>query len=169
MFDTMTFTKVTAALCGALLILLLGKWMAKEMYHVGGHGDQQAYVIDTGESEAPAAEEEVPFAEILASADVASGEKVFKKCGACHKVVDGENGTGPHLYGVVGRDIASVDGFGSYSGTLTGLDGAWTAENLNAFLENPKGWAKGTSMSFAGLKKVDDRADVIAYLDSLDD
>lgn len=168
MFDTMTFTKIAAGLCGALLILLLGKWAATELYHVGGHGEQ-AYVIDTGDAETVATDEpEVPFEEVLAAADVGAGAKVFRKCSACHKVEDGANGTGPHLYGVVGRDVASVSDYGSYSSTLAGLDGAWTPENLNGFLENPKGWAPGTSMAFAGLNKVEDRANLIAYLDSLD-
>ncbi|WP_415401483.1 c-type cytochrome [Tateyamaria sp. SN3-11] len=169
MFDTMTFTKIASSLCGALLILLLGKWAAEELYHSGGHGGEQAYVIDTGVDDTEEVVEEVPFAEVLASADVGEGAKVFRKCSACHKVEDGANGTGPHLYGVVGRDIASVDGYGSYSGTLTDLEGDWSPENLNAFLENPKSWAQGTSMAFNGLPKVEDRADVIAYLDSLDD
>ncbi|MEO0401898.1 MAG: cytochrome c family protein [Pseudomonadota bacterium] len=167
MFDTMTFTKIAASLCGALLILLLGKWAAEEMYHAGGHGDQ-SYVIDTGVEDDAPEEVEVPFAEVLASADIGEGAKVFRKCSACHKVEAGANGTGPYLHGVVGRQIASVDTFGSYSGTLSGMDDAWTPENLNAFLENPKGWAPGTSMSFNGLPKVEDRADLIAYLDSLD-
>ncbi len=171
MFDTMTVTKVAASLCGALLILLLGKWAAEELYHVGAHhGAEQAYVIDTGAEDVAEAEtEEVDFTAVLASADAGAGSKVFRKCSACHKLEDGANGTGPYLYGVVGRDIGSASGFGSYSGTLAGLEGDWTPENLNAFLENPKSWAAGTTMAFAGLKKIEDRANVIAYLDSLDD
>ena len=169
MFDTMTMTKVAGSLCGALLILLLGKWAADGLYHTGGgHGGEQAYVIDTGAEEAAPEEDAVPFAEILASADAAKGAKVFRKCSACHKVEDGANGTGPYLYGVVNRDIGSVGTFGSYSTTLADMPGDWTPENLNAFLEDPKGWAKGTSMGFTGLPKVEDRANVIAYLDSLD-
>ena len=169
MFDTMTFTKIAGSLCGALLILLLGKWAAEEMYHMGSHGGEQAYVIDTGVEEETEEVAEVPFAEILALADIGSGAKVFRKCSACHKLQDGANGTGPHLYGVVGRDIATVADYGSYSSTLSDMGGAWTAENLNGFLENPKQWAKGTSMGFNGLAKVEDRADLIAYLDSLDE
>ncbi|MDJ0823251.1 MAG: cytochrome c family protein [Paracoccaceae bacterium] len=172
MLDTMTFTKAVGGLCGALLIFLLGKWAAEELYHVGGyHGKEvAAYVIDTGEDDA-AAEEEAPvdFATLLASADVGKGEKVFGKCRACHKIEDGANGTGPHLYGIVGRTIGGVDGFGSYSGALDAVAEVWTAENLNGFLENPRGWAPGTSMSYAGLKKPEDRANLIAWLDTLDD
>ncbi|WP_299586704.1 cytochrome c family protein [uncultured Tateyamaria sp.] len=170
MFDTMTFTKIASSLCGALLVLLLGKWAAEEIYHSGGHGGgEQSYVIDTGVEDAPADEPEVDFSVVLASADVADGAKVFRKCSACHKVEDGANGTGPHLYGVVGREIASVADYGSYSGTLSGLEGDWTPEQLNGFLENPKSWASGTTMAFNGLGKIEDRANVIAYLDSLDD
>lgn len=169
MFDTMTFTKIASSLCGALLILLLGKWAAEELYHAGGHGGEQSYVIDTGAEEEATDEPEVPFAEVLAMADPAEGAKVFRKCSACHKLEQGANGTGPHLYGVVGRGIGAVADFGSYSSTLAGLGGEWTAENLNGFLESPKQWAAGTSMGFNGLPKVEDRADLIAYLDSLDD
>jgi len=169
MFDTMTFTKIAASLCGALLILLLGKWAAEVLYHTESYGGKQAYVIDTGVEEEAEEVVEVDFSEILASADIANGAKVFRKCSACHKLEDGANGTGPHLYGVVGRDIAMVADYGSYSSTLSDMGGAWTAENLNGFLENPRQWAEGTSMGFNGLAKVEDRADLIAYLDSLDD
>ena len=165
--DTMTSTKILGGFCGAFLIFLLGKWAGELIYHGGGHGDaEQAYVIDTGEAEGGEAEAGVPFEELLAAADPAKGERVWGKCRACHKVEDGVNGTGPHLYGVVGRDVASVDGFG-YSGALVAVADVWTPENLQAFLENPKGYAPGTKMSFAGLKKAEDRADLIAWLDSI--
>lgn len=165
--DTMTFTKAGAAVCGSLLVLLLGKWAAEGLYHVDSHGEQ-SYVIEVADSGAPAeAVEEVPFSEILAAADIEKGAKVFKKCSACHKIEDGVNSTGPSLYDVVGRTKASEAGFG-YSAALTGLGGDWTPEDLSAFLEKPAKYASGTSMSFAGLKKVKDRANLIAYLDSLD-
>ena len=172
MFDTMTITKAGGALCGAFLIFLLGKWAAESLYHTGpvAHGGEevaQAYTIDTGEAEAdaPAAEAGPDFATLLASADAAAGEKVFGKCKACHKL-DGTNGTGPHLDGVVGRAVASVDGFG-YSDGMIAHGGDWTPEALDAFLENPKGVVAGTKMSFAGLKKVEDRANIVAYLQTL--
>lgn len=169
MLDTMTLTKIAAGFCGAFLILLLGKWVAEEIYHVGGHGHEQAYVIDTGADEdAAGGEEEVNFEEILASADIGKGAKVFKKCSACHKLEAGANSTGPYLYGVVNREKAAADGFG-YSSALSGMSGEWTADNLNAFLEKPKDYVPGTTMAFAGLKKVQDRANLIAYLDSLDE
>ncbi len=165
--DTMTVTKGVAAICGAWLVLLLGAWAAEGIYHMDSHGEQ-SYVIDTGAQEVASNEPEVSFAELLATADVDKGAKVFKKCTACHKAAEGENGTGPYLYGVVGRDIASVDGFG-YSGAMAGVEGDWTAERLSDFLEKPSAYISGTSMSFAGLKKPADRVNLIAYLDSLDD
>ena len=102
---------------------------------------------------------------MVAAADVAKGEKVFKKCKACHALEDGKNRVGPHLYNLLDRDIANVEGF-KYSDALAGLDGAWTADELSAFLEKPKDYAPGTKMSFAGLRKEEDRAAVIAYIQS---
>ncbi|MEL7213459.1 MAG: cytochrome c family protein [Pseudomonadota bacterium] len=165
MFDTMTITKAGAALCGSLLIFLLGAWAAEELYHTGGHGkhSEQAYVIDTGEEEVAEVEEEVPFEVVLASADPGKGERVFGKCRACHKLEQGANGTGPYLYGVVNRAVAASEGFG-YSGALSEVVDVWTPEHLNAFLENPRGYTPGTSMGFSGLPKVEDRANLIAYL-----
>ena len=170
MFDTMTMTKAVAGVCGALLVFLLGNWMATSLYAMGGgHGEEgglaQAYTIDTGESGDAGGEEEatVDVAALLASADAAAGEKVFGKCKACHKM-DGTNGTGPHLDGVVNRAKAAVEGF-SYSEVLKSMAGdTWTPENLYAFLESPKGYAPGTKMAFAGLPKPEDRANLIAYL-----
>ena len=169
--DTMTFTKVFGSLCGALLVFLLGKWAAEELYHVGGHyGEEQAYVIDTGEEDeevadaAPAeAEEEVPFVQLLANASAEDGEGVFRQCSACHVVDQERNGVGPHLVNVMGREIASVDGF-RYSGALP--EGVWTWEEMSAWIENPRDYAPGTSMAYNGLADDQDRADLIAYLGS---
>lgn len=176
MFDTMTLTKALGALFGALLIFLLGSWAGESLYHTGGggHGDHaaQAYVIEVEGAEDHGddhAEEEGPsFEELLANADVAKGAKAFSKCKACHKVEDGANATGPHLFGVVGRDVGSVDGF-RYSGNLVAVADVWTPENLDGFLTNPKSFAPGTKMSFSGFKKATDRANIIAYLETLDD
>ena len=164
--DTMTSTKVVAALCGTFLVLLLAKWAAEGLYHVGGHGEA-AYVIDTGVDETATEEPEVDFAEVMASADAGKGASVFRKCQACHKLEPGANATGPTLFGLVGRDVASVEGFG-YSDAMQGVEGDWTPEHLNAFLTKPSSEVPGTSMAFAGLPKIEDRANVIAYLDSLD-
>ncbi len=171
MFDTMTITKVLGAVCGSLLVFLLGSWAADALYSTGagGHGGEemaQAYTIDTGEADGggeAAAEEGPTFEEVFASADAAAGEKVFGKCKACHKV-DGGDGTGPHLNGVVDRAKASIAGFG-YSDVLKGMAAnSWTPANLNAFLTNPKAYAPGTKMTFAGLPKAADRANLIAWL-----
>lgn len=163
--DTMTSTKVVASLCGAFLVFLLGKWAAEVIYHVDGHGEA-AYVIDTGPSESAEPAEQVDFNALVAEADVAKGANVFKKCGACHKIEDGVNGTGPSLYGVVNRDVATEPGF-TYSAAMQGVEGTWTPEHLNEFLTNPKGVVPGTTMGFAGLKKIDERANLVAYLESV--
>ncbi|MFU1478909.1 c-type cytochrome [Roseovarius sp. C7] len=171
MFDTMTFTKILGGFCGAFLIFLLGKWAAETIYHTGGgHGEgehAQGYAIEVASAEdAGSAEEGPSFEELMASADASKGAKVFGKCKACHKLEEGANATGPYLYGVVGRPVAAADGFG-YSGSLKPVADAWTPENLNHFLESPKGFAPGTTMSFSGLKKAEDRANLIAYLQSV--
>lgn len=174
MLDTMTFTKLTGAFCGSLLVLLLGKFAAELIYHGAGHGHGddhvQGYVIDTGaDDEAVAEVEEGPtFEELFAAADAGKGEKVFNKCKACHKLDQGANGTGPYLYGVVNRDVGAADGFG-YSGNLVAVADVWTPEALDQFLANPSGYAPGTTMAFAGLKKGTDRANLIAFLDGTDD
>ncbi len=167
MFDTMTTTKILGAACGSLLVFLLGGWAADALYTTGGgHGGEgeQAYTIDTGASESTEAASDGPsFEEVYASADAAAGEKVFAKCKACHKV-DGTDGTGPHLNGIVDRAKAASAGFG-YSDVLVGMSSeAWTPANLDAFLLNPKKYAPGTKMSFAGLPKPTDRANLIAWL-----
>ena len=164
--DTMTLTKAVAAVCGAFLVLLLGKWAAEALYHSGGHGEA-SYVIETATEETHEEVAEVSFDEMLATADIGKGAKVFKKCAACHKLEDGANATGPYLYGVVGRPRATAAGFG-YSAAMSGKSGEWTPEELDAFLTKPSAAVPGTSMSFSGLKKEGDRVNVIAYLDSLD-
>ena len=173
MFDTMKMTKLAGSLFGALLVFLLVSWLSDEIYKMeAGHGPEgegQAYTIATGAEEdaAPAEEEAVDFATLYAAADIDKGAKVFGKCSACHKAVAGENAVGPYLYGVVGRPVDAADGY-TYSGALEVVAQEWTPENLYAFLEKPRDWAPGTAMAFSGLKKPEDRINVIAYLDSLD-
>ncbi len=173
MYDTMTVTKAGGALCGAFLIFLLGKWAAETLYHtaVEAHGEEevvQAYSIDTGATEGggEGAAEGPDFATLLAAADATAGEKVFGKCRACHKI-DGGKGTGPHLDGVVGRAVASVADFTGYSDAMKAMGGNWEAERMSEFLANPKAYVAGTKMTFAGLPKPEDRANLIAYLQSL--
>lgn len=171
MFDTMTMTKAVAGVCGALLVFLLGSWAANAIYAMGGegHGEEhtQAYTIEVAGGSTEPEEEAAPVdvLALVAAADLAAGEKVFGKCKACHKV-DGSNGTGPHLNGVVNRGKSSVEGF-NYSPAAAAMSAeSWTPENLFNFLENPKGYMPGTKMSFAGLSKETDRANVIAYLEA---
>ena len=175
--DTMDITKIVGGLCGALLIYLLINWVGESLYHVesgGGHGEAHA-----SEAKSPASIYELEAAdttvaagdgptleELLASADVEKGKKVFSKCKACHKLEDGKNGTGPHLFGAVDRAIASVGGF-AYSPAVSGLTGNWDAAALDGFLASPKKYAPGTKMTFAGLKKAKDRANLIAYLQTV--
>ncbi len=165
--DTMTFTKAAAGVLGAFLVYLLGLWAAEVLYHTGTHGEQ-SYVIEMESYEPEEEVVEVSFEEQMAAADIDKGASVFRKCSACHKLEAGENSTGPYLYGVVGREIGAAQGFG-YSDALAGHGGEWTPETLSSFLEKPSDFAPGTTMSFSGLKKIEDRVNLIAYLDSLDD
>ncbi|MCG3266953.1 cytochrome c family protein [Yoonia sp. I 8.24] len=172
MFDTMTLTKVIGGLCGTFLVFLLGGWAADLIYATGGgHGDhhEQAYIIEVeGDDHSEEVVEEVDFSVIMASASAADGEGEFRPCKACHSVEPGEHGIGPSLYGVVGRTVGAEDGFG-YSGSLVAVADVWNADHLNDFLERPSGFAPGTAMNFNGVRKIEDRANLIAYLDSLDD
>jgi cytochrome c len=167
MFDTMTFTKIVGGLCGALLIFLLGKWAAESLYHVGGgHGGEEhasGYAIVVEEVDTGPEPEPVDFATLMASADAGKGERVWGKCRACHKLDEGANAVGPYLYGIVGRDVDAAAGF-NYSGALSSVADVWTPENLYGFLKNPRSYAPGTTMGFAGLGKSEDRVNLIAYL-----
>ena len=164
MFDTMTITKAVGALCGTLLVFMLGGWLAEEIYHHDSHGEQ-AYSIEVADAGGAEEEvvEEVPFAELYAAASAADGEGLWRACRSCHALEPGQNGVGPYLHGVVGREVASVDGY-NYSGALVEAADVWTPENLNGFLTNPGTYAPGTAMSYAGMRDAGDRADLIAYL-----
>ena len=96
--------------------------------------------------------------------DAALGEKVFKKCKACHVVDKEKHKTGPHLVNVIGRTAGSAEGYKKYSKAMKNSGIVWDDETLNGYLEKPKKYLKGTRMAFAGLKKEADRANVIAYL-----
>ena len=166
MFDTMTMTKAVGGLCGTFLVFLLGGFVAEFIYHPAhGKGDDhhQAYTIEVDDGGAEEEVVQVAFADVFSAADAGAGERLWRQCSACHKVEDGANGTGPHLYSVVGRDVGSVDGY-AYSGNLVAVADVWTPENLNGFLENPSGYAPGTKMSYRGMGDIEDRANLIAWL-----
>lgn len=166
MFDTMTMTKTVGAICGTLLVFLLGAWLAEEIYHAGSHGDEQAYIIEVAEVESDTAEaaEVVPFDVIYAAASAEDGEGLWRACRSCHALEPGVNGVGPYLHGVVGRPVQSAEGYSAYSGALAEVVDVWSPENLNGFLEDPSGWAPGTSMGYNGMRSAEDRANLIAYL-----
>lgn len=166
MFDTMVITKTVASLCGALLILLLGQWAASALYVPRNADAPQAYAIDTGEEEVDAEPvAELSFEEAFQVADADAGARVWSQCRACHALEAGNNGVGPYLHGVVERSIGSVDGF-NYSGALAQVGEVWTPENISRFIESPANVASGTSMNFRGLDDVQDRANLIAYIQS---
>lgn len=171
MFDSFEINKIA----GAVLASILAVFAINEIGHVLVHPHEleaAVYVPDgtemfeAGAAPVAADADEGPESAVplLASVDPANGEKVFKKCTSCHTIEDGgKNGTGPNLHGVVGRAKGMVDGF-SYSGALMEKGGTWSYESLDAFLRKPKDYISGTKMSFAGIKKTEDRAELIAYL-----
>jgi len=113
--------------------------------------------------------EKIDIAALMAMGDLDTGEKVFKKCAACHSInMGGKNKIGPALYNVVGRAVGGVQDF-KYSKSLASYGKEWTFEELNGFLIKPATWIKGTKMSYAGLKKEKDRASVIMYLNQNND
>src|SRR6187399_2196984 len=118
-----------------------------------------------GVVEEGAAAEGPPLATLLATGDAAKGQAIFAKCTACHTIEQGgANGIGPNLYGTVGEPIGKGKGGFAFSSDLAGHGGEWSFENLDAWLKSPKAFAAGTKMTFAGLGKPEDRANVILYL-----
>ncbi|MAY61487.1 MAG: cytochrome c family protein [Rhizobiales bacterium] len=160
------------AFLGVVFILMTISITSEGIFHVeapetAGFAIEADESAGGGASAAPAEEELAPIAPLMAEADPAAGENVFKKCASCHSVdPSGTNKVGPGLYGVVGRPVASHEGFNYSAGMKehVSVDPDWTYEALNHFLHAPKKYVPGTAMGFAGLKKEEDRANVIAYL-----
>jgi cytochrome c len=147
-------------------IVALGASIATgEMFHAE-RPEKMGYPIEGVEIEGEGGAAEEPIAVYLAKADAANGEQVFKKCAACHNAEPGgANALGPALHGIMGKPLAAVPGF-AYSDALKSKGGNWGWEEMSAWLANPKKFAPGTKMTFAGLGKPQDRADIMAFLNS---
>jgi cytochrome c len=172
--DSFELNKIIAAiLMVALLVIGLGK-IADGVFHVkkpknpGYQVEVESQLISNTSQETDIVEK-TDITTIMALGDVVSGEKIFKKCAACHSIdKGGKNKIGPALYNVVGRAVGGVDDY-KYSKTLASYDKEWTFEELNGFLTKPSSYLKGTKMSYAGLRKEKDRASVIKYLNQNSD
>ncbi len=180
--DSFEVTKVAGAVLATALVVLLARFITEHVYpepdlEIRAYAIAPSEQADAQEAEAPAALPEAPaepapagVATLIAAAEPAAGEKLFKKCIICHNPdKDGKRKIGPNLWDVVAGPVAADEGF-AYSDALREKSGeTWSYDNLDAFLKKPKDWAPGTKMSFAGLKKPGQRAAVIAYLRSLSD
>ena len=173
--DSFEINKIVAAiLMVALLIIGIGK-ISDLIFHVE-KPETPSYSVEIEQvavagtnSDSETKEEKVDIAALMALGDLASGEKIFKKCAACHSIVKGgKNNIGPALYNVVNRKIGSVSNY-KYSKALSEYGKEWTFEELNGYLIKPAKWIKGTKMAFAGLRKEKDRASVILYLNQNSD
>jgi len=170
--DSFEINKIIAAvLVTVLLVFGIGK-ISDLVFHTE-KPDVQGYKVEIKVGDATtnqaSSESQVDISTLLASGNVELGKKIFKKCAACHSVAeDGKNKIGPKLYNVVGRGIGSISGY-KYSKALTSYGKEWSFEELNSFLIKPASWIKGNKMGFAGLKKEEDRASVILYLNENSD
>ena len=172
--DSFELNKIIAAiLMVALLIIGIGKF-SDIIFHVD-KPETPGYKVDidqaviTATSVNTTEEEKVNIAALMSMGDIASGQKIFKKCAACHSInKGGKNNIGPALYNVVGRKVGEVSDY-KYSKALAAYDKEWTFEELNGFLIKPSKWIKGTKMAYAGLRKEKDRASVIKYLNQNSD
>ena len=172
--DSFEWNKVFASLLiGALLVMVISTLTSA---FLGGgshdsHGVSLAYSIDVPEAATVEAvvEEGPSLAALIAAADMSKGEREFSKCRACHTIEKGgANKLGPNLYGVMGRTVAAADGF-AYSSALTGYGGEWTWERMDAWLRSPKTTVPGNAMSFNGISKDPNRANLLAYLNATSD
>jgi len=173
--DSFELNKIVAAiLMVALLVIGIGKLTSIIFYvekpKTPGYVVEVEQAISTStEITSETTEEKIDIAALMAMGDIAHGEKVFKKCAACHSIVKGgANKIGPALYNVVGRKIGGVTDY-KYSKALADYGKEWNFEELNGFLIKPAKWIKGTKMAYAGLRKEKDRASVIKYLNQSSD
>tara|TARA_B100001250_G_C19735460_1_gene760551 strand:- start:36 stop:575 length:540 start_codon:yes stop_codon:yes gene_type:complete len=172
--DSFELNKIVAAiLMVALLIIGISK-ISDVVFHVD-KPEKPGYVVEIEKVESTSitteatTEDKVDIVALMAMGDVASGEKIFKKCAACHSInKGGKNNIGPALYNVVGRKIGGVTDY-KYSKALVAYGKEWSFEELNGFLIKPAKWIKGTKMAYAGLRKESDRASVIKYLNQNSD
>jgi len=172
--DSFELNKIIAAvLMVALLVIGIGK-LSDVIFHVEkpktpGYAVDIDQAVTTSATSSETVEEKIDISALMAMGDLTVGEKVFKKCAACHSIVkEGKNNIGPALYNVVGRQTGAVNDY-KYSKALSGYGKEWTFEELNGYLIKPAKWIKGTKMSFAGLRKEKDRASVILYLNQNSD
>ncbi len=172
--DSFEINKIVAAiLMVALIVIGIGK-LSDVIFHVKkpetpGYTVEVETVTTISTSDTSTKVEKIDIAALMAMGDIATGEKVFKKCAACHSIIKGgKNNIGPALYNVIGRKTGAVDDY-KYSKALAAYDKEWTFEELNGYLIKPAKWIKGTKMAFAGLRKESDRASVIKYLNENSD
>ena len=168
--DSFEINKIVAAvLMVALLVIGIGKlsdiiFYVKKPEKPGYVVEVEQVVANSTQSISESNEEKIDIAALMAMGDLTTGEKVFKKCAACHSIVKGgKNNIGPALYNVIGRQVGAVSDY-KYSKALSGYGKEWSFEELNGYLIKPAKWIKGTKMAFAGLRKDKDRASVIMYL-----
>ena len=172
--DSFEINKIVAAvLMVALIIIGIGK-LSEIIFHVEkpktpGYVVEVEQVVATDMQSTATDEEKIDISALMALGDLTTGEKVFKKCAACHSInKGGKNNIGPALYNVVGRNVGAISDY-KYSKALSGYGKEWTFEELNGYLIKPAKWIKGTKMAFAGLRKEKDRASVILYLNQNSD
>ena len=168
--DTLFVNKIAGALLATVLFIVVLHILANEVFHPHIPA-QTAIAVAVGESSGATAEvqEAKPLPVLLAAGDTDAGKKVAKKCASCHTFDQGgKNKVGPNLYGIVGRNVAASEGF-KYSGAMWDAGGNWDYVRLDEFLANPKAAMKGTKMTFKGIKKPEQRANVIFFLRGLSD
>ena len=172
--DSFEINKIVAAvLLVALLVIGIGK-LSNVIFYVE-KPEKPGYAVEVQQAStsttatATAEDKTVDIAALMALGDVNAGEKIFKKCAACHSINQGgANKIGPALYNVVGRKIGGVADY-KYSKAFVEYGKEWNFEELNGFLTKPSKWIKGTKMAYAGLRKEEDRASVIKYLNQNSD